>query len=191
MGERTLSSKIEVYGLIGDCQTAALVGRDGSNDWLCWPFFDSDARFAALIGDRKNGRSQITPAKKVTASSRRYAPLRGWHVDPGDAVRDRRRRCGADRFHAAVGPGFRPRPPGPRLRGKVKMRMELVIRFGFGNDIPGVRRNEDGTAPRDRRARHDRIAHAGRVTHIALINTAHNLDQLRKESQKPAMQRSQ
>jgi GH15 family glucan-1,4-alpha-glucosidase len=67
-----LSSKIEEYGLIGDRQTAALVGCDGSIDWLCWPFFDSDACFAALLGDRKNGRWQITPAKKVTASSRRY-----------------------------------------------------------------------------------------------------------------------
>jgi hypothetical protein len=78
------------------------------------------------------------------------------------------------------------------LHGKAKMRMELVIRFGFGNDIPGVRRDEDGTAllaigGPDMTVLRTPVA----LTHIALINTAHNLDQLRKESQKPAMQRSQ
>jgi GH15 family glucan-1,4-alpha-glucosidase len=138
-----LSSKIEEYGLIGDCQTAALVGRDGSIDWLCWPFFDSDACFAALLGDRKNGRWQITPAQKVTASSRRYwddTLILETQFETADG--------------AVVLIDFMP-PRGQAsdvvrlvrgLRGKVKMRMELVIRFGFGNDIPWVRRNEDGTA---------------------------------------------
>ena len=138
-----MSSKIEEYGLIGDCQTAALVGRDGSIDWLCWPFFDSDACFAALLGDRKNGRWQITPAQKVTASSRRYwddTLILETQFETADG--------------AVVLIDFMP-PRGQAsdvvrlvrgLRGKVKMRMELVIRFGFGNDIPWVRRNEDGTA---------------------------------------------
>jgi GH15 family glucan-1,4-alpha-glucosidase len=138
-----LSSKIEEYGLIGDCQTAALVGRDGSIDWLCWPFFDSDACFAALLGDRKNGRWQITPAQKVTASSRRYwddTLILETQFETADG--------------AVVLIDFMP-PRGQAsdvvrlvrgLRGKVKMRMELVIRFGFGNDISWVRRNEDGTA---------------------------------------------
>src|SRR5260370_33168493 len=71
-GNKNLSQKIEDYGLIGDCETAALVGRDGSVDWLCWPAFDSDACFAALLGNHRNGRWLISPAEEVTKSSRRY-----------------------------------------------------------------------------------------------------------------------
>jgi GH15 family glucan-1,4-alpha-glucosidase len=135
-----MSSPIEDYGLIGDCETAALVGRDGSIDWLCWPAFDSEACFAALLGTRKNGRWLIAPAENVTRTSRGYRdktliletrfettsgivvvvdfmPPRG---DASDVVRLVR---GA--------------------AGRVKMRMELVIRFGFGADIPWVKRTED------------------------------------------------
>src|SRR6187399_260409 len=54
--------RIEDYGLISDCTTAALVGRNGSVDWLCWPRFDSAACFSALLGDASNGRWQIAPA---------------------------------------------------------------------------------------------------------------------------------
>jgi len=67
-----LPSRIEDYGLIGDCETAALVGRDGSIDWLCWPAFDSDACFADLLGTHRNGRWLIRPSEEVTSSSRRY-----------------------------------------------------------------------------------------------------------------------
>jgi GH15 family glucan-1,4-alpha-glucosidase len=55
-------SRIEDYALIGDCETAALVSKDGSIDWLCWPRFDSGACFAALLGDANNGRWRIAPA---------------------------------------------------------------------------------------------------------------------------------
>ena len=67
-----MASRIEDYGLIGDCETAALVGRDGSIDWLCWPAFESDACFAALLGTSKNGRWLLAPAGEIKRTSRRY-----------------------------------------------------------------------------------------------------------------------
>jgi GH15 family glucan-1,4-alpha-glucosidase len=139
-----LACGIEDYGLIGDCETAALVGRDGSIDWLCWPAFDSDACFAALLGDRKNGRWLIAPAEEVKKTSRRY-----WD---NTLILE-------TRFETAEGSvaliDFMP-PRGNAsdvvrlvrgISGKVKMRMELIIRFGFGSDVPWVKKSEeDGTA---------------------------------------------
>src|SRR5437764_12779433 len=69
-----MSTRIENYALIGDCESAALVGTDGSVDWLCWPRFDSDACFAALLGGPEHGRFQIRPRGKITRTSRRYRP---------------------------------------------------------------------------------------------------------------------
>ena len=134
--------RIEDYGLIGDCETAALVGRDGSIDWLCWPAFDSDACFAALLGNRKNGRWLLAPAGEIARTARRY-----W----GNTL------ILETRFETAEGTvdlvDFMP-PRGKAsdvvrlvrgVSGRVKMRMELIIRFGFGSDIPWVRKSEDGT----------------------------------------------
>ena len=67
-----MPGKIEDYGLIGDCETAALVGRSGSIDWLCWPAFDSEACFAALLGTEGNGRWLMAPADPPANTSRRY-----------------------------------------------------------------------------------------------------------------------
>src|SRR5690606_35114881 len=68
----SMPGRIEDYGLIGDCESAALVGRDGSIDWLCWPRFDSDACFAALLGGPEHGRWLLAPADPRARSSRRY-----------------------------------------------------------------------------------------------------------------------
>ena len=70
---RKLRCPIEDYALIGDCTTAALVGRDGSIDWLCWPRFDSEACFAALLGSREHGRWLIAPRAEARIT-RRYRP---------------------------------------------------------------------------------------------------------------------
>src|SRR5436305_4233713 len=69
-----MAARIEDYALIGDLQTAALVGRDGSIDWLCVPRFDSDACFAALLGAPEHGRWLIAPAGEIHRSVRRYVP---------------------------------------------------------------------------------------------------------------------
>jgi GH15 family glucan-1,4-alpha-glucosidase len=135
--------RIEDYGLIGDCETAALVGRDGSIDWLCWPGFDSDACFAALLGTRKNGRWLIAPEAEVRKSSRRY-----W-----DNTLILESRFETDDGVVALIDFMPPRGEASDIvrlvrgiKGKVRMRMQLVIRFGFGADIPWVKRTEDRSA---------------------------------------------
>jgi GH15 family glucan-1,4-alpha-glucosidase len=138
-----LPCRIEDYGLIGDCETAALVGRDGSIDWLCWPAFDSDACFAALLGSEKHGRWLIAPTAEITRTSRHY--LRDTLILQ-------------TRFETADGTvdliDFMP-PRGNAsdvvrlvrgISGRVKMHMQLVIRFGCGADIPWVKKSEDGLA---------------------------------------------
>ncbi|MBR0850557.1 glycoside hydrolase family 15 protein [Bradyrhizobium diazoefficiens] len=137
-----MSQRIEDYALIGDCETAALVGRNGSIDWLCWPAFDSDACFAAILGNEKNGRWLIAPAGDVTATSRRYLgntliletrfETRDGTVALLDFMPPRGKASDIVRLVRGVS-------------GTVKMRMQLVIRFGFGVDIPWVRRCKDGS----------------------------------------------
>ncbi|HUQ75769.1 MAG TPA: glycoside hydrolase family 15 protein [Burkholderiales bacterium] len=128
--------RIEDYALIGDCQSAALVGRDGSIDWLCWPRFDSAACFAALLGTRENGRWRIAPEGEFT-TTRRYRE--GTMILETD-------------FETAEGAvtliDFMPvRTQNPDVvrivvgrRGRVRMAMDYVVRFDYGSAIPWVTR---------------------------------------------------
>ncbi|MGH9308542.1 MAG: glycoside hydrolase family 15 protein [Vicinamibacterales bacterium] len=128
--------RIEDYGLIGDTQTAALVGRDGSIDWLCLPRFDSPACFAALLGGPEHGRWLLAPTGEVRSVTRRYA---------GDSL------VLETTFETATGTVrlvdcMPPRGREPDLvrivegvAGEVAMQMELVIRFDYGSIVPWVR----------------------------------------------------
>lgn len=130
---------IEDYGLIGDGQTAALVHRDGSVDWLCWPRFDSDACLAALLGTNSHGRWKLAPVEAGTSSRRRYRKdtlvletefeLTTGHVrlidfmpvDDASAV-----------IRIVQG-----------LAGKVRVRSELDLRFDYGSLRPAVEIDHD------------------------------------------------
>jgi GH15 family glucan-1,4-alpha-glucosidase len=131
-----MAAPIEDYALIGDTHTAGLVSREGSIDWLCLPRFDSPACFAALLGDRSNGRWLLAPAGGVREVRRRYQgdtlvleteyrtddgvvrvvdymPPRQWDPDVARVVEG--------------------------IKGRVRMRMELTIRFDYGSIVPWVR----------------------------------------------------
>jgi len=152
---------IEDYALIGDCHTAALVGRDGSIDWLCLPRFDSGACFAALLGKPAHGRWMLAPAAEVRSTRRRYRDgtliLETEFETQEGAVRiidcmplsDER----WDVVRIVEG-----------LHGRVAMRMELIIRFDYGSIVPWVRRPDDtllATAGPDTLALHTDVAVRG------------------------------
>jgi GH15 family glucan-1,4-alpha-glucosidase len=133
---------LEDYALIGDLRSAALVGRNGSVDWLCLPRFDSASCFSALLGDERHGRWLVAPAGEVRASARRYRP--GTLVLETD-------------FETAEGAvrviDFMPlRGQGPPrvmrvvegVRGRVPMQMELSVRPDYGSIRPWVERAADG-----------------------------------------------
>lgn len=136
-----MSASIESYALVGDCRSAALVGCDGSVDWLCWPRFDSDACFAALLGTPANGRWLICPSDEPTTVSRRYrkdtlilettfetaggtATVIDFMVPHG---------AGSDLVRLVRGD-----------EGEVTLGLELILRFGYGAAIPWVTRGKDG-----------------------------------------------
>ena len=136
-----MAQRIEDYALIGDCQTAALVGRDGSIDWLCLPRFDSGACFAALLGTPDNGRWQIAPTAPVRRTARRYI---------GDTL------VLETEFTTDVGVvaviDFMPVRQGvPDLvrivegrKGTVPVRTELVMRPDYGLVVPWVQKSAGG-----------------------------------------------
>jgi GH15 family glucan-1,4-alpha-glucosidase len=132
---------IESYAVIGDCETAALVGLDGSIDWLCWPEFSSDACFARLLGSEENGRWLLAPAAEDVKITRKYRdhtlilettfeaadfavmlidfmPIRGTNSDIVRVVKG--------------------------IRGSTPMKMELSIRFNYGATVPWVTRHDGG-----------------------------------------------
>jgi GH15 family glucan-1,4-alpha-glucosidase len=127
--------RIEDYGLIGDCHSAALIGRDGSIDWLCWPRFDSPACFAALLGTPENGRWLIAPTSASPNVSRRYLAdtlilETEFETETGTATLVNLM-PGTDGKTALVRIVF-------GRSGQLKFRTELVIRFGYGAIVPWV-----------------------------------------------------
>ena len=130
-----MGQRIEDYALIGDTQTAALVGRNGSIDWLCVPRFDSGAVFAALLGDRTNGRWLLAPAGGLQRTERRYLDdtlvlETTFHTDDGvvrvtDCMPIRGRTVDVMRLVEGV-------------EGRVPMHMDLTIRFDYGSIVPWV-----------------------------------------------------
>lgn len=157
---------IEGYALIGDQETAALVGLDGSIDWLCVPRFDSGACFAALLGTPEQGRWLLAPGGTIRRTRRTYRPSTliletEFETDEGtvrviDCMTSRHRLPDVVRVVEGV-------------RGRVTMQMELVIRFDYGSIVPWVRRLSDGTlsavAGPDALCLHTPVEHHGENLH--------------------------
>jgi GH15 family glucan-1,4-alpha-glucosidase len=141
MGDQLIDTRLEDYGLIGDCETAALVSRRGSIDWLCWPRFDSQACFAGLLGGAQFGRWLLTASRENVDAKRRYRrDTLVLETDYSDArgaaqvvefmpIRDQHSTI----VRIATG-----------QRGKIRMRMELILRFDYGARIPWVTKLADG-----------------------------------------------
>ena len=134
-------AKIEDYAIVGDLHTAALIGTDGSIDWLCLPHFDSPACFAALLDSPEAGRWLLAPASGGACAARRYRP--------GTLILETEWETAQGRVRVT---DFMP----PRdevvdivrivegLRGSVRMHGELALRFDYGQVVPWVRRDKQG-----------------------------------------------
>jgi GH15 family glucan-1,4-alpha-glucosidase len=137
---------IEDYALIGDMQTAALIGRDGSADWLCLPRFDSPACFAALLGDQRNGHWMIAPTAAPGPPSRRGKVTRRYRGDTLILETEWRTAGGAVRLTDFMPPRVGQAPVLVRivegLDGAVEMGCVLRLRFGYGKVVPWVRRSD-------------------------------------------------
>jgi GH15 family glucan-1,4-alpha-glucosidase len=136
-----MTNRIEDYAMIGNCETVALVGRDGSIDWLGLPRFDSAACFSALLGEPRHGRWLVGPTEKEARVTRRYrgdSLILETHFETEHGVACvvdfiARRNGGADVMRLVRG-----------LRGKVSMQTELIVRFEYGSVVPWVLRQSDG-----------------------------------------------
>jgi carbohydrate kinase (thermoresistant glucokinase family) len=131
---------IEDYALIGDCTTAALVGRNGSIDWLCWPRFDSNALFAALLGTSEHGRWRISPADPTPSISRAYHDgtlVLETLFDTADG------RVALIDFMPIGHAGSSIIRLVKGLRGKVAMQLHLALRFDHGVTVPWVTQLDD------------------------------------------------
>ena len=136
-----MPAPLEDYALIGDCQTAALVSREGSIDWLCLPRFDSGACFAALLGKPEHGRWLLAPAGDVKRVERAYREgtlvldttfyVEGGAVTVTDCMP---LRDGVPHLIRLV----------RGVRGRVRLRGEIVIRFDYGSIVPWVRKDDHG-----------------------------------------------
>lgn len=133
------TTRIEDYGFLSDTQTGALVSRDGCIDWLCFPRFDSPACFASLLGDKENGHWRFFPDEEVTKVRR------GYRGETLILETELETKSGAVRLIDFMPP----RGENPDivrivegLRGKISMRMELILRFDYGHIVPWVRRRK-------------------------------------------------
>jgi GH15 family glucan-1,4-alpha-glucosidase len=135
---RLHGARIEDYALVGDCETAALVSREGSIDWLCWPTFSSPACFAALLGTRDHGFWKIAPMGEVKGVRRQYRKdtlivETYFQTQRGEVcVVDFMPRRGTHSQLMRIIRG---------VRGSVRMKMELAIRFDYGRTVPWVTSN--------------------------------------------------
>ena len=137
-----MAARLEDYALIGDCETAALVARDGSIDWLCWPRFDGGACFAALLGTPEHGRWLVASADPRASITRRYRDhtliLETDFETPDGAVTlidfMPPRGKASDVVRIVTG-----------RRGRLTMRTELVLRFDYGALVPWVTRIDETT----------------------------------------------
>ena len=136
-----MPARIEDYALIGDCETAALVDKNGSIDWLCWPDFSSEACFAALLGTEENGYWKIAPAEGTWKTTRRYRPhtlileTTFHHKDGSFRLIDFMPVRQRNSYIVRMVQG---------LSGKVSVRMEMALRFDYGRTVPWVTRIKGG-----------------------------------------------
>lgn len=134
-----MSTRIEDYAMIGDCETVALVGRNGSIDWLCWPRFDSGAIFAALLGSPENGFWSIAPVDGIARTNRKYRDgtlILETEFETTDGavllIDYMTVRKGGSSHVVRIARG---------LRGQVRMCSRLVMRFDYGSIVPWVNRS--------------------------------------------------